>query len=1343
MSMNYSIELRKIIYKAVVSISCGQHRGTAFFISQDTLLTARHVIADYALHKQPIIIHTDKDVLCKAEELGNIGENLDIAILKCVEYTQSEYLKLLSAVFNEGRELTIVGYPREFGNCSELISLSVQDRLGNQEKDYDTTVVRTDTLAFTSYKGFSGAPVLNEKGSVIGITIIQYGSCIGYSSVKSLTEKLEKIGIEVNKDWQSEDFSPLGRGTSQIQVKKAISYAALRYNRDLHVANATLDAEIDLFALRKNRTDIEKELNKIEQISLNDLVNCKDCLVNYQNGNYEDLFDRLNNWNKNNPKTDSLTTNFFQVEFHRLSLLLRKLAQSKKQIILLRGNAGMGKTHYVCATAERLCRNMNVYLLFGSWFEVNRDFETQLYEMMDIADKDLRKLNDKMIETNTNALIIIDALNEGATNIFWNIAINRLITLLKDCDRIKLLITYRDNDGIKLNISCNTINLTGFDDNTYKAIRKYFNYYQIDDSTDELKTKFQTEFNEPLFLSIFCIVAHQNIRYLINDFTYSSLFRQYIRYRNNIVSKGVDEDPHRNITEKALMKFASYSLYYNGCNGISREKARCYTEQICKYRTWSNSLLNWLLKENLMLSIGHEGMNLMFGYQKMGDFLMADVFANNKMTKKGKIDFILDKGCKRDDDSYKNFIVALLSEWELTPELLEREQSKNMYSLILDSLKLYGKNNQVILKWIQKNKIYSPQILRKNFHNLSLEVFMSAHNCLKKHELISRDKKWTIMVNKEYSNRYDIPRLDMFINIVPKEEKNEEWCKIVILLSWICTSPHPYLRAKVLRKLVGIFDKNPSMALFAISEFFDCNDPYVVQVVTCAIYGHLLRSRDAKLGSDIAEMILQFFYKDHKAPEDILVRQWTMQILLFVDELNHNSNYLKNINPPFDSQNPFALIIDGPGKINENYFGTSKGSNKMYVTLYGRLSDFNRYIIGTNNRKDSEVFLKKEDGLIKGIPLTDIVLLIANIAKHNLKWDDELGKHDDNVFSESRYNNPTERFGKKYLWLALYKADALLSDHLKVVDGSRYVYSPQEKDIVSTPYPWYTKESSKIDPSVLNSSETLPYTGFNIEAMETVKTVTNERWMAKDFPIQKPRLIVTDKDDSRWIVLTCYDGYTTNAEEDTQKDLFLFSNAAFVKNEELNTFKEWAKEQNFYGRWMPEQRNGSTEYLWNEYPWADTYKRTIRNMGNYSNSYKGKTFTLLLSYETQLQEEWMGMDENEVNLKEVSMPNYRMMKALGLYTAERGVVREITTKSVVSTNFAIGKMNGLAMREDYLNKYLSDNQLSLVFYSLGEKYVNIKGNYQIIGPRHDLSGAYCYENGLITEIQPMHISNTL
>ena len=56
---------------------------------------------------------------------------------------------------------------------------------------------------------------------------------------------------------------------------------------------------------------------------------------------------------------------------------------------------------------------------------------------------------------------------------------------------------------------------------------------------------------------------------------------------------------------------------------------------------------------------------------------------------------------------------------------------------------------------------------------------------------------------------------------------------------------------------------------------------------------------------------------------------------------------------------------------------------------------------------------------------------------------------------------------------------------------------------------------------------------------------------------------------------------------------------------------------------------------------------------------------------------------------------------------------------------------------------LSDNNLALVFYSLGEKYIIQKGTYQSIGQRYDLSGAYCYHDKSFEEIQPMHISNTL
>lgn len=1342
MSMKYPIDIRKAIYASVVPVRCDNERGTAFFIAPDTLVTARHIVAQNAVNGVPVIISTDKQVLCDVEYIAEEGVNVDVVLLRCKDYQQEDYLKLLAAEFNEDRQLTIVGYPKEFGNCSDIISMEVQDRLGNRKEDYDTTVVRTDSLAFTSYKGFSGSPVLNEKGSVIGITVNQLGGSLGYVSIKSLAARLEEHGTIVSKDWQSEDFSPCGRGSSQRQVEKAVGYAALRYNRNLHVGNSDFDEEVNMFALRQYRLDKEKDVKKIEYKAI---ISFGKELVKYRKGDYDILFTMLRIWRNNNPNKEKWSPkikDFYRDEYPKLQPLIDKWRLGKNQIVLAKGKAGMGKTHYVCATAERLCKEMNVYLLFGSRFSEDQDFEAQLCSMMGIGENALQKLNDKMIEENSNALIIIDALNEGATEYFWNVAMKRMETLLKLYDRLKLLITYREDENFDLSIPCSIIELRGFEANTNEAIQKYFAYYQIEDSDGEIQKRYFAEFNEPLFLSMFCVVANCDFRFTMGDFSYSELFHQYIKYRNDIVSKGVDEDSHRNVTEKALMKFANYSLYYNQCSDISRQKARHYADQICRNRTWSNNLLNWILKKNLMLSTGQQGERLMFGYQKMGDFLMADIFMHNKMTDAAKVDFILEKGTHREYASYRRFIIALLSEWELTPQLLERKIATKIYHLILASLRHHGKNNQAILKWMQNNNIFSVRILHDFLKDLTLEVFMVAHHVLKSADMAHRDKAWSTMVNKEYSHRLDAQWFADFIAIIPREDTDEGWSKVVILLCWMCTSPHPYVRGAIIRKLVEIFGKKPSMALFALNEFFDCNDPYVVQVITCAIYGYLLRKRDATEAAKIADLILRFFYQDNKAPEDILVRQWTMQTLALADELNGTNAFFGAIQPPFASENPYDLVVDKAESITKKYFGESEGSWKMYETLYG-FSDFRRYIIGTNSRANSDVFLKKEGAHVKTLLLADIILMVANIAKHDFHWNDELGKLDDNVYSEGRYNNLTERFGKKYLWLALYKADALLSDHFKVADGCNYLYSPTENDIEPTPYPWHTREYSRIDPTILNASDAQAYTSFQADELENVQSETNEQWMSKEHQIPKPRLMLKDTDGSEWIVLTCYDGYRLDAEEGTVKDLFLFSNAAFIKYKELEIFWRWAAMQNFYGRWMPERRNGSIDYLWNEYPWAETYKRTLRDVDDWENPGKGATFKINLSYEAQLQEEWIGLDETEMYLKEVSMPNHFVMEALNLYTAERGVIRAKSDNTIVARNFSIGKMNGLTMRKEYLDQYLSDNNLALVFYSLGEKYIIQKGTYQSIGQRYDLSGAYCYHDKSFEEIQPMHISNTL
>ncbi|WP_268597308.1 hypothetical protein, partial [Escherichia coli] len=96
--------------------------------------------------------------------------------------------------------------------------------------------------------------------------------------------------------------------------------------------------------------------------------------------------------------------------------------------------------------------------------------------MMAIGENALQKLNVKMKEEESNALIIIDALNEGATESFWNVAMKRMATLLKQNDRLKLLITYREDENFDLSIPCRIIELRGFEDNALEAIQKYFTY---------------------------------------------------------------------------------------------------------------------------------------------------------------------------------------------------------------------------------------------------------------------------------------------------------------------------------------------------------------------------------------------------------------------------------------------------------------------------------------------------------------------------------------------------------------------------------------------------------------------------------------------------------------------------------------------------------------------------------------------------------------------------------------------------------------------------------------------------------------------------------------------------
>ena len=361
-------------------------------------------------------------------------------------------------------------------------------------------------------------------------------------------------------------------------------------------------------------------------------------------------------------------------------------------------------------------------------------------------------------------------------------------------------------------------------------------------------------------------------------------------------------------------------------------------------------------------------------------------------------------------------------------------------------------------------------------------------------------------------------------------------------------------------------------------------------------------------------------------------------------------------------------------------------------------------------------------------------------------WKEELhGQFDDRMKSGTdidRSEHKPERIGKKYQWIALYELLAKISDNFEF--KSEY-NSNQEKYKGS----WQIGIRN-IDPSCIlkdrvdEAAQDIPsFNKYEIQGQYKFQNqnIENSAWLrqSNDLPDPMKMTELIDGEGNRWITLGLSFSWKEESlpeEEEEygrqQKMLWYMLKSYIVRVGDKGKIFEWAKKQNFYGRWMPESNEFHDIYL-GEYPWAPAFlhRQDLNYNGGWTNQNRNNSKGLptdVLVTDDQYSSSGSSIDCSTDEVIRASLPVKFIVDEMQLvqtYVDGRFLDKEGDLVAFDPSIFHQNIPSQVLVRKDKLLNFFKRKGYSLIWTLLGEK--NIVG---MRAPGHLLvNGAYTLGNG--------------
>ena len=163
---------------------------------------------------------------------------------------------------------------------------------------------------------------------------------------------------------------------------------------------------------------------------------------------------------------------------------------ANNSLMILKGDAGTGKTHLVCDVASaRIERGTPTLLLMGQRFRETTEPWTQVLQQVGLQGTNTEEfvgaLEAAAQAANSRALVIIDALNEGEGRSIWLAHLAAFLARLEQSQWIGTILSVRstyEKTVIPENVweQAEEVVHHGFDNKEYDAVKTFFSYYDIE-----------------------------------------------------------------------------------------------------------------------------------------------------------------------------------------------------------------------------------------------------------------------------------------------------------------------------------------------------------------------------------------------------------------------------------------------------------------------------------------------------------------------------------------------------------------------------------------------------------------------------------------------------------------------------------------------------------------------------------------------------------------------------------------------------------------------------------------------------------------------------------------------